>query len=144
MDSLDFDSLLDDLETEPKPKTSKKPSPVTPKSLETALGKTNIKNAEPEIGYSYEFERVAAETNKYMKSVFEIEDQIAELKGELKSLKTDAKDEGVAVTCVARAIKELRQEIKETSEDAQMIEDIKKYVKNSDSLYGEVVASAGD
>lgn len=105
--------------------------------------KVKVINLELEnIDYSEEFKEVMDETRRYIKDAFEIETQIKELRDDLKTLRQDAKDEGVKVTVAGKAIKELVNELKESSEDAKATEDMKKMIKNDPGLYPVVLEKA--
>jgi len=65
-----------------------------------------------------------------------------DIKSRMNDLKTDAKDIGVPVAAVAKAIREMVKEIKETPDEAHNVEMMKRFINESDKLYSEVNALA--
>jgi len=136
MSDYDFDDLLGELDKNAKveKKVEKKvETPVVPT-------KPSISTQTEEADYSSEFTEVIASSKTYLNRYFEINDEMAVLKEELKDIKATAKEEGVPVGAINQAVKELERELKETTEDAKNTIDAKKLIKSDDKLYGNIVA----
>ncbi len=152
----DFDSLLDELgekqevqttvatETETEPETETKVVTDADNIPDGMLyqHERNRLEKEPEYRVSDEFKEVQQATNTYLNEYFDIQDRMRELKEELTSCKNTAKEEGVYVQNVHRAVRELKEELKETSQDAQNVEETKEFIRNSSALYSNIVAAA--
>jgi len=95
-----------------------------------------------EVQYSSEFLDIQTETKKYMQDAFNIEAEMKALKTQLTDLKNEAKEMGVPVTAVSKAIKEMIKEIKETPDEAHNVEMMKRFINEDTSLYAEVSALA--
>ena len=157
MEDLDLDDLLEEIgETQevtldspaPVQKTETEPEPVesgvmaaSPRMLE-AIGESVPDVDEDEVQYTSEFVDIMQETKEYMEKAFEIESEIRAYKSQLQDLKSEAKEVGVPVTAVNKAIKEIVKEIKETSDEAHNIEQMKRFITEDESLYSEVSAQA--
>ena len=143
MPDYDFDSLLDDLGgsagTGDGPSTpTENPTPI-PESMLRANVKKKLA-ADPTYQYSKEFQEIQDATRKYLISYFDVDARMRDLKQEMKDVKEDAKEEGVPVNNVSKAIKELISELKETTVDAQNVEETKRFIKADDNFYSNVVA----
>lgn len=104
----------------------------------------DIINAEMDkMDYSEEFKDTLDATRNYINDSFEIEKEIQDLRNQQKALKADAKEEGVKVSMAGRAIKELVQELKESSEDSKCITDMKRFIKSDSNMYDNIVMKAG-
>ena len=95
------------------------------------------------MDYSEEFKDTLDATRHYINDSFEIEREIQDLRNQQKELKDNAKEEGVKVTMAGRAIKELVQELKESSEDSKCITDMKSFIKSDANMYDNIVMKAG-
>jgi len=156
MEDLDLDNLLEEigetqevtldspakveLELEPEPEPEVEDSGVmaaSPRMLQ-AIGEPDP----DEVQYSDEFVDIMHETKEYMEKAFEIEAEIRAYKSQLQDLKSEAKEIGVPVTAVNKAIKEIVKEIKETSDEAHNIEQMKRFITEDENLYSEVSAQA--
>lgn len=157
-EEYDFDSLLDDL-VEPESKEESDASwnavdavdavdavvndevPASPKIPESMMRKKVVKKLEqdPAYAYSNEFKEIQDGTLKYLREYFDVESRMRELKEELKEIKEEAKEEGVPINNVSKAIKSLVAELKETSVDAQSVEESKRFIKADDDLYSNIV-----
>jgi len=106
-------------------------------SLEDA--KKEAKKSEDSDRYLEEYiEDIQDSVKKYLNERYRINEEIKTLKEELKELKDEMKDEGIKVTAVDKAFKEMVSELKEDSNDAILIESVKNMIKNDASLYGMV------
>jgi septal ring factor EnvC (AmiA/AmiB activator) len=164
---FDFDSLLDEVDTpvskeevkevkeekveNPKINTpesfmeeNSKPAP-TEEDMSKVFSKKAIKEAKTNSlkpDFSDEFRDMMQEIEKYYKDVFDIKQQIKDLQDELKERRNEAKEIGIKVTAADKAMKEVINQIKESSEDAKYIEDAKRLIEENDSLYNIAVAEA--
>ena len=139
MPDYDFDSLLDDLGGS----AGTGGGPSTPTPIPESMLKSNVKKklaADPTYQYSKEFQEIQDATRRYLKSYFDVDARMRDLKQEMKDVKEDAKEEGVPVNNVSKAIKELISELKETTVDAQNVEETKRFIKADDNFYSNVVA----
>jgi len=159
MSDLDLDDLLDDLDimppivapidnTEDKPMEGEEGEEMKEIKESTEVEKfekkleKNQDLASDEVTYSDEFIDIMVETKKFMEDSFEIDAEIRALKAQLATLKTEAKDIGVPVTAVGKAIKEMVKNIKETPDEAHNVEMMKRFINEDDSLYSEISALA--
>lgn len=83
-------------------------------------------------------EEVQDSIRRYLSERHRINEEIKNLKNELKDLKDEMKEEGIKVTAVDKAFKEMVSELKEDSNDAIFIESVKNMIKKDPSLYGMV------
>jgi len=101
--------------------------------------KKKAKKSEDSDKYLEEYiEDIQDSVKKYLSERYRINEEIKALKEELKELKDEMKDEGIKVTAVDKAFKEMVSELKEDSNDAILIESVKNMIKKDASLYGMV------
>jgi len=157
MEDLDLDNLLEEIgdtqevnmetpkvvEAEPEAEVEVESGVMaaSPRMLE-AIGESVPDIDEVEVRYSDEFIDIMQETKEYMEKSFEIEAEIRAYKSQLQDLKNEAKEVGVPVTAVGKAIKEMVKEIKETPDESHNIEQMKRFITENESLYSEVSAQA--
>lgn len=94
----------------------------------------------PEVVYSEDMLEVMDDTKAYIRDLFDLESQIADLKEDIKVRKEEAKELGVKVGNAAKAVRELIKEAKETSDEAKGVEEMKRLIKEDDNLYSQLVA----
>lgn len=168
MPDLDLDALLDELDDEvvveptvnniddwgdseddngdTKAETLAKERPHTPQipknePVTRPMTATPITDSNPEgIEYSEDMMETMDDTKSYIRDLFDFESQIADLKDEIKARKETAKEEGVKVGNAAKAVRELLKEVKETSDEAKGVEEMKRLIKEDDNLYSTLVA----
>jgi hypothetical protein len=94
---------------------------------QTAKVEEGIVSALPEMEYS-------AEAKSFLREYNSIEFEKRGLQEKMKALKTDYKDQGVDTSAVLKSQNEIIKELKETTEEAQLIEQMKELIKGDDNL----------
>jgi len=153
MEDLDLDNLLEEIGDAPEPEVevevTSEPEDsgvmaASPRML-AAIGEDTPEDTPEDtdvVQYTSEFVDIMQETKEYMEKSFEIETEIRAFKSQLQDLKNEAKEVGVPVTAVGKAIKEIVKEIKETPDESHNIEQMKRFITENESLYSEVSAQA--
>jgi len=118
---------------------------VTEEQVKEVFHKKAIEEAKDNAkqpDYSDEFADMIGEVKKYFKDVYNIKQEIRELQDQLKERRQEAKEIGIKVTVVDKAMKEVIAQIKETSEDAKYIEDAKRLIESDPDLYAIAASEA--
>ena len=158
MAEFDFDSLLEEVDApvvktktvETKVEVPEEPEVTEeqvkevfhPKAIREAKAKAEVKDNAKQPDYSDEFADMIGEVKKYFKDVYNIKQEIKELQDQLKERRQEAKEIGIKVTVVDKAMKEVIAQIKETSEDAKYIEDAKRLIESDPDLYAIAASEA--
>jgi len=147
MDELDLDELLNDLGEQGEPEIEKseveKPTVedikniVFDKTIEKA-SKEAKKTEDPDKYLEEYIADIQGSVREYLTERHRINEEIKALKSELKDLKEEMKDEGIKITAVDKAFKEMVSELKEDSQDAVLIESVKNMIQKDPTLYGMV------
>ena len=127
------DSVIIELEAQVKDLKSQLKSM---KELKTQAVEAGAVSALPELEYS-------AEARSFLKEYNAIEFEKKSLNDKTKELKDEYKEMGVDVSSALKAQKEKIKEIKETSEEAELIEGYKNLIGDDDDLMGDVTLLAG-
>ena len=93
-----------------------------------------------EVISKYEY---SSEAKSFLKDNDEFEMEKRSITERQKARKEEAKESGVDVAATLKAQKEVIKELKETSEEAQIIEQMKQEIKNDGSLMATVAVMAG-
>ena len=104
------------------------------------LKKIQTSNVIEEVVSEYEF---GQDAKKFLKEHNDIEMQKRALVEKLKEIKESYKDVGVDIGATLKAQKTLIQELKEDAGTAQIIEQMKKEIKEDDRLMTDVTVFAG-
>jgi len=168
-EDFDFDSLLDDLDNVVEVKENKNIENIEtieePEILETPelkiqaadelldeinQQKEELKQKEKviqdiktesvteKIDYEY-----ADEARAFLKEYNNLEMEKRDIIQRMKELKTEFEDQGVDVKAVLKAQKEIIKEIKETPDEAHLVEEMKKLIKTDDVLMTATTVFAG-
>jgi len=145
MDELDLDELLNDLGEQGEAEKSEVEKP-TVEDIKDILFNKNIEEASKEAKKAEDPDKYLEEyiadiqdsVRIYLTERHRINEEIKALKSELKDIKEEMKDEGIKITAVDRAFKEMVSELKEDSQDAVLIESVKNMIQKDPTLYGMV------
>jgi DNA repair exonuclease SbcCD ATPase subunit len=91
--------------------------------------------------YSDEFLEIQTEVQSYIEDYYDIQNNIKALKEQLKDRKQEAKECGVAVTAVHKALKEIETRIKETAQEAKTVSDIRHFIESNREIFERIVSN---
>jgi hypothetical protein len=107
------------------------------KATEVAKTQETIDQASQESFDDLEF---ADETRAFLKEHAALEVEKLEINQQIKDLKKDYEDQGVHTKEALKAWKEYQKQLKETADEAQEIENIKRLINQDDTLSSTAVA----
>ena len=149
MEELDLDQLLNEVSSVENKEEIKGSLIEEPEKVLEELDvipkykKEEIKKEATKVENSDDFlreyiEEIQEDVKRYLREKYRINQEIKALKEELKEIKDELKDSGVKIAPIERAYKEMVNELKESAEDAKIIESVKNIIKDDVELYGMV------
>ena len=134
---MDLDSLLDDVPTELEN--------VEDEKIDSKTNPVIFANADPSFMIEVEAEPIAdieyaMETDAYVRAKLQLEADMKALKQEQKDLQDEFKDEGVDIKAANKAISEIKKEIKETPDEAKLVNDLKTRYHKDERIFATISA----